>query len=117
MTKNKEATRYYSSMHEQSIAKALGAVVNSSSGSSCFCKGDVVHNGASMLIEAKTTMTEKSSVSVKKEWIDKNQKEAFLIRKQNSCVCFNFGPGSENYYVINERLMKFLIDKLEEEDS
>lgn len=117
MTKNKESTRYYSNQHEDSIAKALGATRQSNSGAGHFKKGDLVHNGASMLIEAKTTMTEKSSVSVKKEWIDKNQKEAFLIRKQNSCVCFNFGPGSENYYVINERLMKFLIDKLEEEDS
>ena len=34
----------------------------------------------------------------------------------NSCLCFNFGPGTDNYYVINEKLMKFLIEKLEKDN-
>ena len=62
-------------------------------------------------------MTEKQSVSVKKEWIDKNKEEAFSNRLDNSCLCINFGPGSDNYYVISEKLMKFLVQKLEEENS
>ena len=37
-------------------------------------------------------MTEKESVSVKKEWINKNKEEAFSLRLQNYCVCINFGP-------------------------
>ena len=36
MTKNKESTRYYSSKQEQSVAKALGGIPNSSSGSGYF---------------------------------------------------------------------------------
>ena len=114
MTKNKESTRYYSSRHEDSICKALGAAKQSNSGAGNFKKGDVVHNEASMLIEAKTTMSPKQSVSIKKDWIDKNKKEAFLIRKSNSCVCFNFEPDGDNYYVIDEKLMQFLIKKLVE---
>lgn len=113
MTKNKESTRYYSTRHEDSICKALGAKRNNNSGAGLFRKGDVVHEGASMLIEAKTTMSEKQSVSIKKEWITKNQSEAFSMRKSNSCICFNFGPDTDNYYIINEKLMKYLINKLE----
>ena len=116
-TKNKESTRYYSDKHEKSICKALGAQQQSNSGAGHFRKGDVIHNGASMLIEAKTCTSEKNSFSIKQEWIDKNKEEAFLIRKANSCICFNFGPDSDNYYVINEKLMRFLISKLTEENS
>lgn len=115
MTKNKESTRYYSTNHEESICKALGAKRQSNSGAGRFRKGDVIQDEASMLIEAKTTMSSKNSFSIKKEWIDKNKEEAFLIRKSNSCICFNFEPDGDNYYVINEKLMKFLIEKLSEE--
>ena len=116
-TKNKESTRFYSDRHEKSICNALGAIQQSNSGAGHFRKGDVIHNEASLLIEAKTTMTPKQSFSVKKEWIDKNKEEAFQIRKSNSCICFNFGPEESNYYVINEKLMKFLVQKLVEENS
>ena len=115
--KNKESTRYYSDQHEKSICKALGAQQQSNSGAGHFRKGDVIHNEASMLIEAKTCMTEKQSFSIKKDWIQKNEEERFALRKSNSCICFNFGPDSENYYVINEKLMKFIIDKLVDENS
>lgn len=112
MTKNKESTRYYSDLHEKSICKALDAKQTSNSGANRFKKGDCIQEEASLLIEAKTTMTEKSSVSVKKEWIDKNKEEAFANRLTNSCICINFGPGTKNYYVIDEKLMQFLVDKL-----
>lgn len=116
-TKNKEATRYYSDRHEKSICKALGAKQQSNSGAGRFRKGDVIQNEASLLIEAKTTMTDKDSFSVKKDWILKNKEEAFALRKSNSCICFNFGPEQENYYVIDEKLMKFLVEKIIQENS
>ena len=25
----------------------------------------------------------------------------------NSCLCINFGPNTDNYYVISEKLMKY----------
>ena len=116
-TKNRESTRYHSDKHEKSICKALGAQQQTNSGAGHFRKGDVVHNEASMLIEAKTSMTDKDSFSIKKDWIIKNKEESFALRKSNSCICFNFGPDSDNYYVINERLMKYLITKLIEDNS
>lgn len=117
MTNNVNSTRYYSDKHEKSICKALGGVQNSNSGAGLFAKGDVVVSDASMLIEAKCCMTEKKSVSIKKEWIDKNKDEGFATGYYNQAVCVNFGPGTENYYVINERLMKFLVEKLSEENG
>lgn len=115
--KNGSSTRYFSDKHEKSICKALGATQQSNSGAGRFRKGDVVHNEASMLIEAKCSMSPKSSFSIKKDWIDKNKDEAFAIRKSNQSICFQFEPDGENYYVINESLMKFLIEKLVEENS
>ena len=70
-----------------------------------------------MLIEAKTCMTEKQSFSIKKDWIKKNEEERFALRKSNSCICFNFGPDSDNYYVINERLMQYLIKCLSNDEN
>lgn len=117
MTDNKESTRYYSDLHEKSVCRALGATQTPNSGAGKWKKGDVVHTASSTMIECKTSMTEKQSVSIKKEWIDKNKEEAFSNRLDNNCLCINFGPGSDNYYVISEKLMKFLVQKLEEENS
>ena len=112
--KNKESTRYYSGAHEKSVCKALGARQQSNSGAATFAAGDCVQEDASMLIECKTCMTEKSSFSIKSEWLQKNRDEAFAKRLQNYCLAFNFGPGLPNYYIINESLMQQLIEYLKE---
>lgn len=114
MTKNKESTRYYSTKHEESICKALGGRRQSNSGAGNFQKGDIEIPLANMLIEAKCSMSPKNSFSVKKEWLEKNKKEAFMTRHSNSCLCFNFEPDGDNYYVINEKLMKYLVQGLSE---
>lgn len=111
---NKNSTRYYSDLHEKSVCKALNAIQTPNSGATKFKKGDCVQKEVSLLIECKTSKTEKSSVSIKKEWIDKNIKEAKDMRLDNSCICFNFGPDTDNYYVISEKLMKYLIESLKE---
>lgn len=116
-TKNKESTRYYSNIQEQSVCKLLGATQQSNSGAGNFNKGDVIQREASMLIECKTVTTPKTSVSIQKDWIEKNKKEAFTQRLSNCCVAFNFGPNESNYFVIDESLMKFLIEKLIEENN
>jgi Holliday junction resolvase len=113
---NKESTRYWSDLHEKSVCKALNAIQQPNSGASKFKKGDVVIPQASILCECKTTMTEKASVSIKKEWIDKNKEEAFANRLSNSCICINFGPDTPNYYVISEKLMKVLVEALSDEE-
>ena len=57
------------------------------------------------------------SISIKREWLEKVKQETFATRNNNSVLCFNFGPGQKNYYVIPEKLMKFLVEKLSEEED
>lgn len=105
-------TREASRLHEESVAKALGGRVTSGSGAAPFSKGDVRLKNA--LIECKTVMKEQEQVTVQKEWLPKIRKEAFAMNKQVAAVCINFGPGTKNYYIIDEATMKnflFLIDK------
>ena len=107
--KNKESTRYFSDMHERSVCKALNGKQTSNSGANRFEKGDVIVDKASLLVECKCSMSEKSSFSIKKEWLEKNKEEAFRNRLMNSCLCFNFEPDGKNYYVIDEKLMEILV--------
>lgn len=109
-----QSTRYYSDRHEKSVCKALNAKQQSNSGAGLWNKGDVVQEDASLLIECKCSMKEKNSFSVKKEWFEKNKKEAFFNRLANTAVCINFEPDGDNYYIINEKLMKLLCEKLKE---
>ena len=117
MTKNKECTRFFSDQQEKSVCKALNASQQPNSGASHFSKGDVVSVKASLLCECKCSMSDKESFSIKKSWIDKNREEAFSQRLSNRCIAFNFGPNGDNFYVIDERLMKFLVEKLEDENN
>lgn len=113
MIKNKKSTRYFSGKQEKSVAKALNGKQTANSGATRFSKGDCYTD--LFLIECKTCMSDKKSISFKKEWIDKNKEEAFAMRKPYQAVAFNFGPNSENYYVIDERLFKTLNDFLKGE--
>lgn len=118
VTKNKESTRYASQTQENRVAKKLGGTVNANSGAGKFNKSDVVVKSASLSIECKTCMTEKGSFSIKKDWIKKHKDEAWSNRLSNSVIAFNFFYGDkEDYYVIDDKLMRFLVEKLEEEDS
>lgn len=114
---NKEATRVYSNLHESSVCSALNAYKQPNSGAGHWRKGDVRVPQASLLIECKCCMSPKESFSIKKEWIIKNKEEAWTQRLSNSALCFNFEPSGQNYYVIDEKLMRFLVDKLSEEEN
>ena len=118
MTKNKEATRYYSSLQENNVARLLKGKVTPASGSCKWVKSDIVVPKASLSIECKTSMSEKSSFSIKREWITKHKEEAWSNRLSNTAIAISFGPsGKENYFIIDEKLMKFLVEKLEEENE
>ena len=113
MTKNKEATRYASSIQENRIAKKFNGKVSSNSGASRFSGGDVTVEDASLCIECKTCMKPSKSFSIKKEWIEKNIEEAFVNRLENYCIAFNFNyEDKADYYVIDDKLMTFLVDCL-----
>lgn len=114
MTKNTESTRYYSALQEESVCKVVKGKRQPNSGASNFSAGDVVNKDASILIECKTTLKDKDSFSIKKEWLEKNKEEMRSLRLSNHCLAFNFGPNQTNYFIIDEKLMKFLISNLEE---
>lgn len=109
MTHNDNATRYYSERQEKYIADKFGGYKSTNSGASDFSAGDVILEH--YLIECKTCLKEQKSFTIQKEWIDKIHKESFAKGKLDGIVAFNFGNNNENYFIINENLMHFLIEK------
>lgn len=101
-------TRYYSDRQEEHVGKVVNAHRTINSGAGNFQKGDL--HSSDTLYECKTSVTDKTSFSVKKSVIDKARQEAFANNKLHSVLVFNFGPGSENYYVLSERHYKELIE-------
>ncbi|MEG1565403.1 MAG: hypothetical protein RR342_01510 [Bacilli bacterium] len=113
MTQNKNSTKYYSNAQERKVAKELGGKQVGGSGASQFSLGDVRLN--KILVECKTSVTEKSSYSVKKEVLEKIEKESRIMHKLFYSLAFNFGPGTDNFYVIDKETMKYLCDKINED--
>lgn len=112
--RNKDSTRYYSNLHEESVSKALGGYRVSNSGAGHFNKGDVNIEDL-VLVECKTSMSEKDSFSVKKEWVDTLREECKATRIPFGAISIRFSPEGENLYIINELLMSYLIDKLKDD--
>ena len=109
------STRYYSKRQEKKVAKATGGKRTANSGATAFQKGDVMCKD--WLIECKTKTKDCSSFTVKEDWILKNEEEAFAMGKNNSALCFDFGPNAnKRYYVISERLFQTLQNYLKEEN-
>ena len=111
----KEPTRYYSKKKEDAIAKKLGGARVKNSGATAWAKGDV--NLDKWLLEAKTRMTSSASISIQKEWLEKNNKEALFMGKPYSALAFNFGPDQPNYYIIDESLFETLVSVLDNEEE
>lgn len=108
-------TRYFSEMQEERVAELIGGQRTPNSGAKEWRKGDVIQKDASLLIECKTPMTEKDSFSIKREWVEKNRKEAMDMRLFNQAIAITFAPKCENFFLIDEKLFKFLVEKLGEE--
>lgn len=110
----KKPTRYYSARQEKAVAKSVGGKQTANSGATMFQKGDITTSGEeSFLLECKTKTSKSDSISFKKEWIEKNKQEAAFMGKPHQAVVFNFGPGEENYYVIEEYLFRELLKHLD----
>lgn len=107
-------TRHYSDKQEKSVAKTLCGHKNANSGATPFIKGDIQLKN--FLIECKTVMQKKSSVTIKEEWLTKLKKEAFSMNKPYSMLAFNFGPGEKNFYILDENLICYIIELLNKED-
>lgn len=106
-------TRHFSKLQEDAVAKAIGGKRTPNSGATDFGgKSDVLSD--KFAIECKTKTSASESISIKKDWFIKQKQEAAFMGKPYSAVVFNFGPGEENHYIIDEYLFQFLKDKLEE---
>lgn len=103
-------TRYYSSKQETAVAKAVNGKKTLNSGATPFSKGDVL--AAKVLLECKTKTSDSESMAIKKEWLEKNEKEALFMGKPYNALAFNFGPGQKNYYVIDEYMFQLLLEAI-----
>lgn len=116
MTNNKKSTRYASETQEARISKKLNAKISSNSGAGRFNKSDLFIKEASLSIECKTCMSEKTSFSIKKDWFLKHKEEAFSNKLDNHVIAFNFYcEDKDDYYIIDDKLMKYLVEKLKED--
>lgn len=115
VTMSSTSTRYYSGRQERKVAKAVRGKQTANSGATPFQKGDILTE--SFLIECKTKTKDSQSMTIKEDWLLKNEEEAFAMGKPNSALCFDFGPSAnKRYYIISERLFQTLQNYLEEEE-
>ena len=111
-------TRHYSKKQETAVSRAVGGKVQKNSGATAFDKGDVIVSGKNgFLLECKTKTSASESISIKKEWFDKNRQEMVFMGKPYSAVVFNFGPGEENHYIIDEYLFQELLEYLKTKEN
>ena len=116
MTKNTKSTKFYSNLQEQKVSTLLGMKKVSGSGAPLYCCGDLSDD--MFLGECKTSMKDKSSFSVKKEWIDKNNIERLQLQKPYSFLAISFTPEADtNYFIIGEKEMKKFVELLREENK
>lgn len=100
-------TRHFSKRQEDAVAKSLGGHRQSNSGATPFAKGDVALEN--FLLECKTKTKPSSVFSIKKEWLEKTEKEALFMGKPHTALVFNFGPEERNFYVLSEETFKALL--------
>ena len=103
-------TRVFSKKQETQIASATGGKRTPNSGATTWSKGDVLTE--QFLLEAKTKTTHSESIKINKEWFEKNKQEMAFMGKPHSAIVFNFGPGEENHYIIDEYLFLELLEYL-----
>lgn len=104
-------TRFYSDRQEKKVAKAIGGKQTANSGATTFSKGDVRTD--EWLIECKTTCKEKSSFSIKREWLIKNKEESFAMSRPYNALAFDYGDNGTRYYVVDEKTFIKMKEALE----
>lgn len=103
----RKPNRFYSKKQERKGNRFLGLKDTPNSGATVFAKGDGVDKY--LLMEYKTVTKPQKSHTLKKEWFDKNQEEAFSRGKRFAALCFDFGDGN-NYVAVNIQDFKELYD-------
>lgn len=107
-------TRFYSTRQEKKIAKAVSGKRQANSGATAFAKGDIITKN--WLIEAKTVTKPQKSFTIQKDWIMKNQEEAFAMGREHSALAIDFGDG-DNYIVVDLSTFIKLQQALEREEE
>ena len=110
------STKDASLSQEKRIARRVNGNTVVNSGSTRFSKGDV--KCPKFLVECKTSITEKQSVSIKSEWIKKIKEEAFAMNRPYWALVFNFGETGvpKDYVIIDMNLFKVLQIMMEEDE-
>lgn len=83
------------------------------SGAIWFNKSDVVSKN--FRIEAKTRTKPSKSITIKKEWLEKIEKEAFLTGK-TPALAFSFGDGKD-YFILSDKDFYEIVERLGNEDE
>lgn len=104
-------TRFYSKQQENRVAKAIGGKRTANSGATKWVKGDCLND--LFLIECKTHTELREQFTIKRDWILKNEEEAFQMGKRYSALAIDFGDG-EQHYIISEKLFLELLEHLRE---
>lgn len=107
----KKPTRYYSDRQEKSVAQAVSGTQSKNSGATFNEKSDVSVPGL-FNIECKTKTTPSGQITIRKEWIEKNEREAMFDGRPYSAIAFSFGPGESSHYIISEELFSELVEYL-----
>ena len=118
LAKQGEPPKYYSNRQEKAVAKEIGGKQTKNSGATLFQKSDVYTDLFNL--ECKTKTTNSDSISIKREWFEKQVRENIQMGKKYSAIVFNFGPDApynENHYIINEQLFLALQEYLKERNS
>ena len=105
-----QPTRHYSKKQENKVASKFGGERTLNSGATPFSKGDVTTD--KILIECKTKVKPSESMTIHKEWLEKNEKEALFMGKPYSALAFNFGPNEKNYYIVDEYMFDMIREKI-----
>ena len=96
-------TRRFSKAQETSVAKKLNGSTTVNSGATPYIKGDVLTED--FLIECKTKTTHSDSISIKKDWLEKIEKEptwSFTFFNE----LFDNDDASYNYQVMQSDYTK-----------
>ena len=110
--------RKKSQKQERRITKSLQEIKEEArqtmnSGAIWFNKSDVVSKN--FRIEAKTRTKPSKSITIKKEWLEKIEKEAFLTGK-TPALAFSFGDGKD-YFILSDKDFYEIVERLGDIDG
>lgn len=97
---------------EERLAKMFGGYRTPRSGGGNWTKGDVSTGRDGLwFVEAKTMTKPSASYSVRKDVLDKMDHERAEMHKPYAALAFTFGNHEDDYFVVNKRTMKAILEQ------